>query len=106
MAQDHLTTRGTQDGDLICSQILMMKMLKVPFYWIFFVNNAIPEYLLGSKKILATTDMPTPNMPVRIHCKTGTTFARLVFETRAKCQDLMARFKDDGLPSCCFSSFL
>ena len=42
--------------------------------------------------------MPVYNKPVRIHCKTGSVSARLVFETRAKCQDLVARKKDDGIP--------
>ena len=34
--------------------------------------------------------------PTTIHCKTGSMSARLVFETRAKCQDSVARYKDDG----------
>ena len=37
--------------------------------------------------------------PVRIHCKTGGLSARLVFNTRAKCQDFVARHKDDGIPT-------
>ena len=37
------------------------------------------------------------NKPVRIHCKTGSLSSRLVFETRAKCQDFVARFQDDGI---------
>ena len=35
--------------------------------------------------------------PVRIHCKAGSVSARLVFETRAKYQDFVARHKDDGI---------
>ena len=50
------------------------------------------------QKFLATTNVPTPKMPVRVPCKTGFTSARLVFETRAKCQDFVTRLKDDGLP--------
>ena len=30
-------------------------------------------------------------------CETGSLSARLVFETRAKCQDFVARFKNDGV---------
>ena len=57
------------------------------------------------KKSLTTANVPTANMPVRIHCKTGTASARLVFETRTKCQDFVARFKDDGLPNTVDSTF-
>ena len=42
------------------------------------------------------SNMPAHNKPVRIHCKAGSVSARLVFETRAKCQDFVARYKDDG----------
>ena len=51
--------------------------------------------------------MPAFNKPVRIHCKAGSVSVRLVFETRAKCQDFVARYKDDGIhnainsPFCC-----
>ena len=40
------------------------------------------------KKTLAPADMPD-----KIHCKTGTTSARLVFVTRARCQYCVARFR-------------
>ena len=42
--------------------------------------------------------MPACNKPFRNHCKAGSVSVRLVFETRAKCQDLIARKKDDGIP--------
>ena len=51
--------------------------------------------------------MPAYNKLVRIHCKAGSVSVRLVFETRAKCQDFVARFQDDGItyaidsPFCC-----
>ena len=45
----------------------------------------------------ASTNTPAINKPVRIHCKTGSLSARRVFETRAKCQDFVARYKDDGI---------
>ena len=44
------------------------------------------------------SNMPAYKKPVRIHCKAGSLSARLVFETRAKCQDFVARYKDDGIP--------
>ena len=43
--------------------------------------------------------MPAYDKPVRIHCKTGSLSAKLVFEIRAKCQDFVARCKDDGIPT-------
>ena len=43
-------------------------------------------------------NMPAYNKPVRIHCKSGSVSARLVFEARAKCQHFVARYKDDGIP--------
>ena len=49
------------------------------------------------KKTLATANMPAADMPVRIHCETGTTSARLVFSTRAECQEFVATYRDDGL---------
>ena len=52
------------------------------------------------KKTLVPTDLPEG-----IHCKAGTTSARLVPETRARCQEFVARFKDDGLPCSVCSPF-
>ena len=42
--------------------------------------------------------MPAYDKLVRIHCKAGSVSARFVFETRAKCQEFVARYKDDGIP--------
>ena len=53
----------------------------------------------------ATTNAPSFNKPITIHCKTGSLSARLVFETRAKCQDFVALFKDDGIPYAVDSPF-
>ena len=50
------------------------------------------------EKFWATTNAPAFNKHSRIHCKTGALSASLVFETRAKCQDFVARYKDDGIP--------
>ena len=44
------------------------------------------------------SNMPADSRLVTIHCKTGCMSVRLVFETRAKCQDFVARKKDDGFP--------
>ena len=43
--------------------------------------------------------MPAYNKPVRIHCKAGSESVKLVFDTRAKCQDFVARYRDDGIPT-------
>ena len=42
--------------------------------------------------------MPADSRPVTIHCKAGSVSVRFVFVTRAKCQDFVARYKDDGIP--------
>ena len=47
--------------------------------------------------LLEESNMPAYNKPVRIHCIAGSLSARLVLETRAKCQDFVARYKDDGI---------
>ena len=44
------------------------------------------------------SNIPAHNKPVTVHCKAGSVSARLVFETRAKCQDFVARYRDDGIP--------
>ena len=49
--------------------------------------------------------MPAYNKPVRNHCKAGSVSVRLVFETRAKCQDFVDRCKDDGIPFAIDSPF-
>ena len=47
--------------------------------------------------LLGKSNTPVCNKPVRIHCKAGSVTARLVFETRTKCQDFVTRYKDDGI---------
>ena len=44
------------------------------------------------------SNIPAYNKPITVHCKTGGPSASLVFETRAECQDFVARYKDDGIP--------
>ena len=83
-----------------------MKMFEVPFYLFQFpCEQCYAGESVWLKKFLATTNMLTHSMPDRIHCKTVCTSARLVFETRVKCQDCVARFKDDGLPCTVDSPF-
>ena len=49
--------------------------------------------------------MPAYNKPVRIHGKAGSVSVSLVFETRAKRQDFIARYLDDGIPCAINSPF-
>ena len=49
--------------------------------------------------------MPADNIPVLIHCKAGSVSVRFVLETRAKCQDFVARIQDDGIPFAIDSPF-
>ena len=92
-AQDHLTTTGNTR--------LRLDTLSNPDD-----ENArsggVSTYL---RKFFATTNIPARGMPIRIHCKTSSLSARLVFETRSNCQDFVARFKDDGLPYAVDSPF-
>ena len=59
------------------------------------------QYLTGGTEWLETalenSGIAPHNRPTRIHCKAVSVSARLVFETRAKCQEFVARFKDDGI---------
>ena len=69
------------------------------------------QYHTGITKWINTlrprSNIPAYNKPVTIHCKAGSVSVRLVFETRAKCQDFIARYKDDSIsyainsPLCC-----
>ena len=43
--------------------------------------------------------------PVRIHCEVVAVSVRLVFETRAKCQEFVARYTGDGIPYAIDSPF-
>ena len=44
------------------------------------------------------SNIPADNKPVTIHCQAGSMSVRLVFGIRGKCQDFVARYKDDGIP--------
>ena len=98
MAQGHLTLTETQDVYLIRSQVPKMNMHEVPSFCSLRVSNTT---LSGVTKCISNiwekSKIQAFNKPVRIHCKAGGVSARLVFETRPKCQDFVARFKDDGI---------
>ena len=106
IAQGHLTTAGTQDADVILSQTQMMKMLEVPFYCSSLVNNSMLAYLIGLISSLQRLTCPHPICRSGFIVKTGSASARLVFGTRATCQEFVARFKDDGMPCTVDSPFL
>ena len=91
------TTTGTQDVDLILSQALKMNMREVPSYYGSRVNKTTLELQFGFL-FLKNPTCQHFNKPVRIHCKAGSVPARFVFETRAKSQDFVDRYKDDGIP--------
>ena len=74
-----------------------MKMLEVPLSYGFFATQCFAGVSAWLKKTVATVDMPAADMLVRIHCKTCTTSVRLVFSTRAKCEEFVATYRDDGL---------
>ena len=92
MAQLLMTT-GIPDADLMPSRTQMMKMLEVPSYFSFHVNKSTLGWLLGSRK-----SGQRPTYQLSLDPSGFIVSARLVFETRAKCQDFVARYKDDGVP--------
>ena len=51
------------------------------------------------------SNMPADSGPDTIHCKAGSMSVRLVSESRSKCQDFVARYKDDGIPYAINSPF-
>ena len=77
---------GSSDGDLIRSQAPKMNNREAPFC--FDSLASITKWIndLGEK-----ANMPADNRLVTLHCEAGSVSVRLVFETRAKCQDFIAR---------------
>ena len=98
MAQDQLTTTGTQDAGLILSQTEMMKVLEVPSYYSFRVNNSMLACLHGSISSLQRQTYPHTICPSGFIVKQVSLSACLVFEIRSTCQDFVAPFKEYGLP--------
>ena len=97
MALGHLMTTEIQDEDLIRSQAPKMNKHEVPSCYGSRANNTTKELRSGSIIFWEESNMPACNKPVRICCKAGSVSVRLVFETRAKCHDFIARYKDDGI---------
>ena len=97
MAICRQTTTRIQHVDFILSQAPKMKMREVPP----FHGSQVNKTTLGSRGSItcgkSPTYQPTTNPP-GFFAESGLS-ARLVFETRAKCQDLVARYKDDGIPT-------
>ena len=89
MAQDHLTTTGTHDADSILSQTQMRKMVEVPSCCSSRVNSSMLVCLLGSIDSSQRLTFPQPTGPSGFNVQQA---------LRAKCQDFVVRFKDDGLP--------
>ena len=105
MAQGRLMTVEIRGVGLIRSPVPKMNQHEVPFYWGSRVNSTTLELRTGSIIFWETSNIPAHKKPVRIHCKAGSVSARLVFETRAKCQDFFVRYKDDGIPYAINSPF-
>ena len=106
IAQGHLMTIEIQDEDLIRSQAPKMNSREVPFYYGSLANNTTKGITKWINNLGEESNMPADNKPVTIHCKAGSLSVRLVFETRGKCQDFVARCKDDGIPYDIDSPFL
>ena len=98
MALGRLMTVEIRDVGLTRSQAPKMNKHKVPFYYGSLANNTTLGLQFGSLIFWEESNMPAYNKLVRIHCIAGSLSARLAFETRAKCQDFVARFRDDGIP--------
>ena len=97
MAQGHLMTVEILGVDLILSspekeQARSAVLLRFPCEQ---YHKGITKWI---NNLWEESNMPADNKPVRIHCKAGSVSARLEFETRAKCQDFVARYKDDRIP--------
>ena len=83
-------TIGIRDADLTLSQVLKMNMREVPSYY----NSSVQYHTVVTSwmnNVWEKSNMPAYDKPARIHCKTGSLSARLVFETRAKCQDFVPK---------------
>ena len=81
---NHLTTKETQDEDLIHSQAPKMNNPVVPFYYNSLANNTTKGLQSGSITFGKNPICQHATNPVKIHCKAGSVSVRLVVETRAK----------------------
>ena len=105
MAQGHLMTVEIRGVDLISSQAPKMNKHEVPFLLRFTCEQYHKGITKWINNLWEESNMPAVNKPVRLHCKAGSVSVRLVFETRAKCQDFIARCKIDGIPYAIDSPF-
>ena len=97
VAQAHLMTIDKQDEGLIRSQAPKINKHEVPSYCGSRANNTTKGITKWTNNLWEESNMPAYNKLVRIHYKAGSVSVSRVFETRAKCQDFIARYKDDGI---------
>ena len=97
MVWDHLIKTETHDEGLILLQVHEMNNHEVPSYRV-----PCEQYTKGITQWIDTlweeSGLLACNKPFGIHCKAGSVSVRLVFETRGKSQDFVARYKDDAIP--------
>ena len=105
MALGHPMTIGIQDADLIPPQALRMNMREVPSYYGSLVNNTTLELRSGSIIFSKNPTCQQTTDLLQFIVQAGSLSARLVLETRAKCQDSVARYKYDGIPYAIDSPF-
>ena len=98
MAQGHLMTVEILGVDLILSQAPKMNKHEVPSYYGSHANNTQNGITIWINNLWEESNMPAYSELVRNNCKAGSVSVRLAFETGAKCQDFVARYKDDGIP--------
>ena len=92
MTLGHHVTIVIRGVDQILLQFLKTNVHGVPSDYDSLLNNTTKGIQSGSIHFWEESNRPAHNEPVRIHCKAGSVSARFVFETRAKCQDSVARF--------------
>ena len=72
-------------------------MHEVPSYYSFRVNNTTLEFPNWINNIWEKSNITSLQQTHHeLIARTDALSARLVFETKAKCQDFVARYKDDG----------
>ena len=100
MALDHLMTTGTPDADLILSRTQRMNIADVPYYFSFHVNTSTLVCLLCSR---SSGQRPTyqlsTSLPEFIAKQAPFPAGLYLKQEPAKCQDFVARCKDDGVRS-------
>ena len=98
-------SRSTRRQTLILSLVPKINRHEVPFYYDSLREQYHKGITIWINNLWERSNMPAYNKPVRIHCKAGSVSVRFVFETRAKCQDFVARYKDDCIPYAIDSPF-